>query len=471
MAALCFGGISYYERRMNTPRFIFESTSFDEESGVLRLAYSFSGGDSFEEVLEFPPSRRALTPTGRQALERIFRLLFLLSGVSYYKAFAPETMACKAFPIDRETAAFVEEVYGRGLAEFAYRNRLDMRGRAKFDTSEVSGNAPDALALEQPHHAGVPIGGGKDSLLTYELLKQAQEPLTLFAVGSGEGGVAPPIQAAFDRSGAPSVIVLRHLSPRLRELSSQGALNGHVPVTAIISAIAVAAAILYGWDSIVLSNERSANVGNLHHEGFEINHQYSKSFAFEDAFAGYVERHITPNIATFSLLRPLSEAGISRRFAELRRWHDCFRSCNSAFRQDPARRGTAWCCACPKCRFVFLALAPFLPRLELVRIFGGDLLDDAAQMRGYEELCGLAAHKPFECVGEISECSTLLQRLGLIPDWGNSFIVKALAARLPISSDALDRRWEDLMAPDYCSPHRIPERFRILLDSFGQSCA
>lgn len=454
---------------MDSPSFTFESCSFDDAAGILRLNYGFPGAGNFEEILQFPSPARVLTSDERQALERAFRLLFLLSGVSYYKAFAPERMSCKAFPVDSETSAFVEEVYARGLAEFAHRNGLDMRGRAKFDRLEVKGQAPAAFVLQHPRHAGVPVGGGKDSLLTYELLKQAKEPLTLFAVGSQAGGVAAPIQAAFDKSGAPSVVVLRRLSPRLQQLNAQGALNGHVPVTAIISTIALAAAILYGWDAIVMSNERSANVGNLDHEGTEVNHQYSKSFAFEDAFASYVERHIARGISCFSLLRPLSEAGISCRFAELRQWHDSFRSCNSAFRQDPAQRGKIWCCSCPKCRFVYLALAPFLPRGDLVRIFGHDMLDDAAQMSGYEELCGLQAHKPFECVGEISECVTLAQRLGGMPRWMDAAVVKELVRRLPISPDELDRSWSELMAPDFHAPHRVPDRFRALLEIPAQA--
>ncbi|MER2520547.1 MAG: endonuclease domain-containing protein [Bdellovibrionales bacterium] len=452
---------------MNCGSFVFQSYAFDESSGLLRLHYRFSGASEFEEIIQFPLLERVLSPIEREALDRAFRLLFLLAGVSYYKALAPEFLRCDAFELDPQTASFVEEVYARGLAEFAYRNGLDMRSRAKFDRALLVARAPRALAWDQPHRLGVPIGGGKDSLLSLELLKQAGEPLTLFAVGSLSAGVAAPIQAALDRADAQSAVALRQLSPRLQELNAHGALNGHVPITAIVSAIALATAILQGWNAIVMSNERSANIGNIDHDGIDVNHQYSKSFAFEDAFATYVNSYVTKSISYFSLLRPLSEASIAARFAKLSHWHDCFRSCNTAFRQEQARRSKFWCCSCPKCRFVFLALAPFLSRNKLVRIFGRDLLDDLAQTLGYEDLCGLRSHKPFECVGEIQECAALMHRLSTLPAWRDALVVQDLSQRLVAPLEGFDQAWAKQMAPDYALPHRVPDAYRELLEFSG----
>lgn len=448
---------------MNSAPFVFQSYAFDRASGILRLHYRFSGASEFEEILHFPASDRILSAAEEGALDRAFRVIFLLAGVSYYKAFAPETMTCEAFPLDPQTAKFVEDVYAHGLGEFAYRNGLDMTGRAKFDQPCLSGDAPVALSWDMDPHACIPIGGGKDSLLTFGLMKKTQTPLTLFAVGSCAGNVAAPIQAAFDRAGVPSVAVLRHLSPRLHEVNAQGALNGHVPITAIVSAIALAAAILYGWSSVVMSNERSANAGNLDRNGSDINHQFSKSFAFEDAFARYIEQHVTRSISYFSLLRPLSEASIARQFAKLKQWHDCFRSCNTAFKQELACRSKFWCCSCPKCRFVYLALAPFMSRSALIRIFGRDLLDDPQHISGYEELCGLGAHKPFECVGEVQESAALMHRLLSLRSWKDSRVVRALADRLPVPPGGFETFWDRLMAPDFLSPHRVPADLQPLL--------
>jgi hypothetical protein len=62
-------------------------------------------------------------------------------------------------------------------------------------------------------------------------------------------------------------------------------------------------AYLYDYKYLVLSNELSANSGNTLWNGFEINHQYSKSLEFEKDFKNYVEENISDDLKYFSLLR------------------------------------------------------------------------------------------------------------------------------------------------------------------------
>jgi len=133
----------------------------------------------------------------------------------------------------------------------------------------------------------------------------------------------------------------------------------------------------------------------------EINHQFSKSLEFEEDFSEYVRNYISPSIAYFSLLRPLSEIEIARRFAKSREYFRIFRSCNMAFR-NYRRHAQRMVLQLPEMRFVFLALSPFIAKVELIGIFGNNLLDDETQRDGFAQLCGLQEYKPFECVGEIA---------------------------------------------------------------------
>ncbi|MCB1537720.1 MAG: endonuclease domain-containing protein [Rhodospirillales bacterium] len=401
---------------MTAPAFIFESFDFDAASGVLSLRYAFEGAEKFEERITFP----APETYDHGAAERIFRLIFLLAGVSYYKTRAPRVLKCPAFAVDADTAAFVTRVYTLGLAEFAYKNRLDLAGHIQFSGH---GTALGPLRLAMKERILIPVGGGKDSIVTLEALRRHNP--TLFALGA-PGGAAQPIADTIRVSGLTSIYVSRLLSPQLGVMNARGAYNGHVPITAILSAIAVACAILYGYRAVVLSNEHSASVPNFD----DVNHQYSKSLEFERDFAGWLAAHVSPDIAYFSFLRPLSEIAIAQRFARHGAYHDIFRSCNTAFRQDAAARGTHWCRNCPKCRFVFLALAPFVERTRLAQIFGGNMLDDMAQAEGFAELCGVAAFKPFECVGEVEESAAALAHLAQMPEWRDDAVVAALAGRV-----------------------------------------
>lgn len=223
--------------------------------------------------------------------------------------------------------------------------------------------------------------------------------------------------------------------------------------------VAVCVAIIEGHKYVVLSNEHSASAINTTHGDLEVNHQYSKSFEFETQLTDMIRKTISPDLSYFSLLRPLTEAAIAQRFAKATVYHPVFRSCNTAFRQDVAARGTKWCCACPKCRFVFLALAPFMAKEKLITIFGKNMLNDATQLEGFKELCGLSSFKPFECVGEIEESSLLMGKLAQMPQWRDDVVVAQLAPHLNFNEGAYQR----LFVP--VPEHRIPPEFKEVIDA------
>ena len=207
-----------------------------------------------------------------------------------------------------------------------------------------------------------------------------------------------------------SYAVQRHLDTKLFELNKNGALNGHVPISGIWAGIMLLSAALENKKYIVLSNENSANVGNLQQDGMEINHQYSKSLEFETDLQNLVKNTITSSITYFSILRPFSELKIIDLFAK-NCWKDfshTFASCNKNFKESADKQSEIpkrnWCGSCSKCAFVFLLLAAVVPKKELLDVFGQNLFEDVSLKKTFEELCGVSGYKPFECVGEIAEC-------------------------------------------------------------------
>lgn len=441
---------------MEYSEFAFTDYRYEPKISTLSLRYRYSDGPAFEEKLVFDFAPRPLSPADNEALDRIFRLIFLLSGVSYYKAFVPKLLICEAFSLDESTAGFLHKFYLKGLAEFSFRNRISLRDHFRFRPEPAEVAPP--IVLDLPQRACVPVGGGKDSIVTIESLKQAGHPTLLFSLGDAE-----PIRACIETAQLPSIRVRRQLDPGLLELNRAGALNGHVPITGILSAIALACAVMSGCNAVAMSNEHSASAPNLTLDGVEINHQYSKSLEFEEDFAGYIEQFISPNISYFSLLRPFSEVEIARRFAKYPAYLKKFRSCNTAFRQSPAARGHHWCGNCPKCRFVFLALSPFVPKAQLIEIFGRDLLDDEAQCDGFAALCGLREHKPFECVGETSESALVMSHLGNHSDWREDRVVRRLREVFPLLRHSDPAEYHALFAP--WRPHRVPPSYLAMLDA------
>ncbi|HEX3524142.1 MAG TPA: hypothetical protein VHT52_18890, partial [Stellaceae bacterium] len=289
--------------------FVFETYRYNPAGSTLSLCYSYNGGPRFEEQLIFDFVPRQLSSTAREVLDRIFRLILLLSGVSYYKAFIPKVLTCRAFELDEKTAEFLQKFYEKGLAEFAFRNGLSLQGHFRFQSSSTPPATP--ITVDLPRRTCVPVGGGKDSIVTIECLRRGGERPMLFSLGDAE-----PIAACIAAAKLPFIRVHRRLDAGLLKLNEAGALNGHVPITGILSAIALASAVMSGCNAVAMSNEHSASAPNLSIDGVEVNHQYSKSFEFETDFARYVEGFISPSLSYFSLLRPLSEIEIARRFSK-----------------------------------------------------------------------------------------------------------------------------------------------------------
>jgi len=398
--------------------FRFLRCGFDAATGEARLAYGFDEGPELVETIQFPGAPFALDQTRAAAVEQALRLLHLIAGVSYYKAAAPPQIRIESYGIDADTAAFLTEVYENGLGEFAYRNGLMLRGKIRFPVGAASAATVAAPTVGLKSHALVAIGGGKDSLVSIEALKAAGVAQTVTWIGG-----SPLIRACAERTGLPTLNIARTLAPELFEMNKRGALNGHIPVTAINSAILVLAALLHDADQVVFSNERSASYGSLIPGTGEVNHQWSKGWEFERAFARDLERHVAADLHYYSLLRPFSELAVARQFARNDHYDAFFSSCNRNFHILGDRPTQRWCGACPKCRFVFLALAPFMPKPRLLNIFGRNLLDEPDQAAGFDALIEYRDHKPFECVGEGVESRAALAALAGSPSWREDALV------------------------------------------------
>ncbi|RRU25515.1 UDP-N-acetyl-alpha-D-muramoyl-L-alanyl-L-glutamate epimerase [Stenotrophomonas sp. 278] len=426
--------------------FRFVRCTLDENTGVAQLVYAFDNGPELVETVTIPGAPFALDGARAQAVEQALRLLHLFAGVSYYKAAVPEDVRIDSYAIDADTAALVETVYLNGLGEFAYRNGLNLRGRFRLP---VQGEAVTAASAGLREHALVAIGGGKDSLVSIEALRALGVEETVTWIGGSQ-----LIRACAERTGLPTLNIGRVLAPELFELNRQGAWNGHIPVTAVNSAIMALAALLQGVNQVVFSNERSASYGSQIPGTGEVNHQWSKGWAFEQAFGEHLEKHVAADLQYYSLLRPLSELAVARQFARSDFYDAHFSSCNRNFHILGERPVNRWCGVCPKCHFVFLALAPFMPKTRLVRIFGRNLLDDAEQAGGFDALLEFQDHKPFECVGEGRESRAAMATLAARPEWSEDVLVKRFIQEIQPQLEASELSIEPLLVLE--GEHRIP---------------
>jgi UDP-N-acetyl-alpha-D-muramoyl-L-alanyl-L-glutamate epimerase len=375
------------------------------------------------ERFEFPLPAEKVSVSQKLAFERLANHLGLVAGLSYYKMAAPNRVIVGVGEWTLAQLQGHKAILANGLGEFCFVNNLEPILRPTFE-ARICDVASDPVDVAPTNGPLVPVGGGKDSCVSIEALRAGGFAPTLITVNR-----YPVIAEVIADAQLPDIAVRRILDPHLRDYNERGALNGHVPATAIVSFAVVCAAILHGHDAAVMSNERSASEGNVSYRGVEINHQWSKSVEAEAILCALIDSEVK-GLDYFSLLRPLSELAIARAFAQAcGRYLESFSSCNAAFRLDPARRVSRWCGHCPKCQFVYLALATSVPRNALEHIWGEELFA-TSPTEGFEALLGLAEWKPFECVGESSECRVALAILSEALEWSTHSVVQELTERV-----------------------------------------
>ncbi|NEZ03375.1 endonuclease domain-containing protein [Wenzhouxiangella sp. XN201] len=434
-------------RREDSRVFRFVDRHLDPVSGTIRLDYELDG-IALVERFSLPVEGQAAACEA--ALAPALDLLHWIAGVSYWKAGCPDRIEFAGRRPEAWQADWLTRVYREGLAEFAWHNGLDPFAWPLFQPGPDEPNAPAAVPCPLPERTLLPMGGGKDSLVALERLRALGDlPVTV------QVGQAALIGQVAEAAGSRHLMIRRSVDPVLAELNHCGAFNGHVPITAINAAVLTVFALVAGFKRIVFANERSADEATLiEQSGRAVNHQFSKSLAFETLFGDWLERCITPDLAVFSLLRRDRELAVCREFAGLERYHRVFSSCNRNFHLDGPRTDR-WCGHCPKCHFVFLALAPFMSPHALADIFGRNLLDDETQLDGFRALLALDGAKPFECVGEADEARAALAELAVDPQWKSCCVVARLAPEL----DALNiPSVEQLCRPGH--DHRIPDALR-----------
>ena len=431
----------------------FNFLDFEYQPELRKMAFRYSLANQVEltESIEISDSANLYSPSA-EVLKKSMHLAHLALGVSYLKCIGFKPLHAK---ISSAEASFFEKLYRKGLGEYAYINKL-----SNFKDLKFINYLPDSAALNLPDYCNktvIPLGGGKDSLVTVELLKNKVKDLYLLAlVRPGQENFYKKIA---EIAGLPLIIIHRHLDPKMSELNKAGAYNGHVPFSSILAFCLLAIAPVLGIRNAILSNEHSANFANLTWSDSEINHQYSKSLEFESDFIDFNKSNGLKNFNYFSILRPVSELAIVKKFAAGTLYDSVFTSCNRYF----ATQKKLWCGECAKCCFFFILASAFMKKDRLIKILGKNLYEDQKLFPVFDELCGLSGHKPFDCVG-VPEEAQLAAILASESDWKDSAYLDYLKSSHP----EIFAKKEELrqLAFSHSGEHNISDEFRSLTDGY-----
>ncbi|MCL2508479.1 MAG: hypothetical protein FWF05_04815 [Oscillospiraceae bacterium] len=365
-------------------------------------------GFVMEGLCEFRPEIRVMTdnlalvnPFDGETARKLIFSLGLVEAVSYWKAACPGKVVIRCGAVSGEQALWWKKLWWGGLGEFFYRNGIvtDFDSFVNFDSlGETVESGAGTSDIRLCGLNLVPVGGGKDSAVTLSLLHGRRDSIRCFTINDQPARTGTVLAAGLPKDSI--VRTYRTIDPELLRLNGEGYLNGHTPFSAVAAFLSLYCAYLIGAENIILSNESSANEPSV--PGADVNHQYSKSFDFENDFLTYTRQFLDLPIRYFSLLRPFNELQIAKRFAALPQYHGIFKSCNAGSRQN------VWCRQCAKCLFVYIILAPFLRAEELNAIFGENLLERGDLSGDFLALAGFSDTKPFECIGTVSEVGLAL---------------------------------------------------------------
>lgn len=375
-------------------QFAFQDYRFDEAEKKLTFIYCF---DNKLELVETYKFDFEFVPFDSKILQRAIENLFFMAGISYYKMYVPQNILINKGVLDQHTATFFNKTYQKGLGEFWYKNKLSPNYSINFPVNATISQNHKIQSITKGLLVG--IGGGKDSLVSIELLRNNIDSLTTWSLNH-----RTRLSPLIERIGLPHLWVERTLDSKIFELNQQGALNGHIPISAILACVGIVVAILSGNRDVVVSNEYSANESTLIYQGESINHQYSKTQEFEQDYQDLLLDHFGETYRYYSILRPFSELRIAEIFAKIAfdKYIDVFSSCNRAYTLNSNK--ISWCGECAKCAFTFLVLTPFVEREKLESLWAGkNLLLDPSLNSTFNKLLGIDTEKPLECVGEIRE--------------------------------------------------------------------
>ena len=162
------------ELRRQFATFTFQSQEWHVESGGLSVRYLFDldGRYRFRPTLTFPA--RSFINWSRLSAPEMETLVFhigMVELISYWKIACPRQVVIRPYSLTKAQTDFWKKLYYNGLGEFLYLNSIDCAEADLMDIASVSGKSFAKVMSQLEERVLIPVGGGKDSVVTLELLR------------------------------------------------------------------------------------------------------------------------------------------------------------------------------------------------------------------------------------------------------------------------------------------------------------
>ena len=268
---------------------VFEYVAYHHEvcGEGLRVWFDFRMGD-----VEFHPTalveRRPFLDFDKDIDWIVFNI-GMVELVSYWKCACPPTVRVLCGALTDSQVAFWKKLYWNGLGEFYYTNGISESQESFMEVEsgklkvEIPADADKGFSSQFSISNSylVPVGGGKDSVVTLELLRRAGKKIRPLIMNPRGATVECAAKAGFAMDEV--LVIRRTIDKTLLDLNAKGYLNGHTPFSAMLAFYTMLASALSGVPNVALSNENSANEATVlvrdqngaNENGWSyVNHQY-----------------------------------------------------------------------------------------------------------------------------------------------------------------------------------------------------
>lgn len=316
--------MTFLQLREKYPDFSYNWYKIEENENEYKLSFEFEikGLSKFNPTWVIP-KKNNIKPN-KELLENLVFSLGMTELVSYWKITCSPNVTINNIKLTQEQIDWWKKLYFFGLGEFFYKNNIKTNMEDFMSMSTGTKVLLKTDLNEEFKGALVPIGGGKDSIVTLDVIKKDFKDNLCYIINPRGATTETAETAGYGENQICNV--KRTLDKNMLELNKEGFLNGHTPFSSIVAFSSLIVAYLNKKKYIVLSNEASANESTIYEE--EVNHQYSKSYEFEKDFTYYEKKYLKGNVKYFSFLRPLNELQIAKIFAKYKKYHKIFKSCN-----------------------------------------------------------------------------------------------------------------------------------------------
>lgn len=398
--------IQFKEYREKYKEFYFNNYEIEESEEEIIIKYEFEipGLTKFKPQTKILKKSLKLKDTQSKQAQNMAFHIGLIELISYWKSTCSPKIVIKCGYLNEDQKQWWKKIYFYGLGELFYTNNIKTN-IDEFVIIECE-NEENKIEYEKMEDSSegyiVPIGGGKDSVVTLETLKINKKNDYCLIINPKPVTLKCAEIAGLEDNNI--IEIYRTIDKNLIKLNEEGFINGHTPFSAMLAFTSYFVAYLLSKKYVALSNENSANESNV--VGEKINHQYSKSFEFECDFENYANKYLKAPVKYFSFLRPLNELQIAKIFSRHEKYHKTFKSCNVGSKEKEWK----WCCNCAKCLFAYIILSPYLYKEKLVGIFGENMFENTELLKTFIELTGNGETKPFDCVGTYEEVNFAISK-------------------------------------------------------------